>query len=248
MGRQDVSAFQLAREIGLDGLQISVGKPPADIFLREAITQQKYNAASKDTGVAVASTAMGLLNNVPFMSEPKTALWTADSIEATRKLGTDIMLLAFFGQGELKAENKDDMRRTTESLMELAPRAEKAGVILGLETYLSAEDHLQILDQVKSEAVQVYYDVFNSHVTKGYDFAREIKLIGAKRICQVHLKEGRSLLGESGKVDWPGVAAALKEVGYKGWLILETQSPSGDVVADTRRNLEYVRKTFEVLA
>ena len=40
----------------------------------------------------------------------------------------------------------------------------------------------------------------------------------------------------------------LKEIGYKGWLILETQSPSGDVVRDTQRNIEYVRKTFAGLA
>ncbi len=247
MGRPDISAFELAKEIGLDGLQVSVGKAPNDLFLRDPKLQQKYLAASKATGVAIASTAMGLLNQVPFMSEPKTALWTADCIEVTRNLGTNIMLLAFFGQGELKAENKEDMRRTTESLIELAPRAEKAGVVLGIETYLGPDAHLQILDAAKSSAVQVYYDVYNSHVTKGYDPVSDIKRFGVQRVCQVHLKEGRNYLGESGQIDWPAVAAALKEIGYQGWLILETQSPSGDVIKDTRRNIEYVRKTFAAL-
>lgn len=247
LGKQDVSVFDLAKEIGLDGVQVSVGRDD-EMFLRDPEMQKKYLEASKRTGVAIASTGMPFLNSIPLMSEPKTAVWAADTIEITRRLGTEVILLAFFGKGELKAENKDDMRRVTELMAELAPRAKKAGVILGLENYLSVESDLAILDAVKSPALQVYYDIFNSHVTKGYDFRHEIRLLGHDRVCQVHLKEGSDYLGGSGKIDWPGVAAALKEIGYKGWLILETSFPHKDIVNDTRRNIDYVRKTFAGLA
>ena len=54
-------------------------------------------------------------------------------------------------------------------------------MILGLETYLTAEAHLKIIDRVKSKAVRVYYDVFNA-AHKKHDVLREIKLLGADRI------------------------------------------------------------------
>jgi sugar phosphate isomerase/epimerase len=245
--RQDVSVFELAKEIGLDGVQVSVGRQD-EMFLRDPKMQEQYLEASKKTGVAIASTGMPFLNQIPLMSEPRTAIWALDTIDITRKLGADIILLAFFQKGELKEENKEDMRRVTEVLAELAPRAEKAGVVLGLENYLSAQGSLGIIEKAKSPAVQVYYDVYNSWVTKGYEPVKDIHLMGGPRICQVHVKEGRDFLGGSGKIDWPAVARALKEVDYRGWIILETSSPSGDVVKDARINLEYVRKVFAPLA
>ena len=243
MGRMDSSAFGLAKEIGLQGVQVSLGTAANGMWLRRREIQEQYRQAIRESGLAICSLAIAELNNVPLMSEPRAAVWVADAIEVAREMKVARILLAFFGKGELREENETDMRRVTEVLQELAPRAEKAGVVLAIESYLSAEGHLKILDAVKSKAVQVYYDFYNSHVTKGYDFAREVRLLGRDRICEVHLKEGRHLLG-AGQLDWPGVAAVLREIGYEGWIVLETSSPSGDMAADTRRNAAYARKLF----
>ena len=244
MGKTTPEAFPLAKEIGLQGVQVSLGDPENKLWLRQAKVQEQYLDASRKADVAISSLAMGLLNEIPLMSEPRAAVWVADAIEVAKTLKVQVILLAFFGNGELKEDNATDMRRVTELLQELAPRAEKAGVILGIESYMSAEGHLKILDKVQSDAVQVYYDFFNSHATKGYDFIKEVKLLGRKRICEVHFKEGRHLLGGSGKPDWPAAVKALKEIGYDRWLTLETSSPSGNLVADTRKNLEYLRKLW----
>jgi hypothetical protein len=42
------------------------------------------------------------------------------------------------------------------------------------------------------------------------------------------------------------MAQAFFDVGYRGWYVLETDSPSKDVIADTRANIDYVRKTFRM--
>jgi sugar phosphate isomerase/epimerase len=243
MGRLDPSAFEVGKQIGLDGVEVSIGFPDDNLKLRRPDVQAEYLAAARKHGMLIPSMAMGVLNRVPLMSEPRTALWVADTIEVAPKLGVRCILLAFFGHGELREENADDIRRVTEALIELAPRAEKAGVILGLETYLTAEAHLKILDKVESRAVRVYYDVYNAN-HKGHDVLKEIRLIGAERICQVHFMEGPDYLG-GGKIDWPAVVGTLREIGYPGWAVLETTSPSKDVVADTRRNLAYLRGLFE---
>jgi L-ribulose-5-phosphate 3-epimerase len=242
MGRFDPSVFELGKKIGLDGVQVSIGFPGDNLKLRRPDVQKKYLAAAKANGPVINSVAMGVLNDVPLAREPKTALWAADTIEAAKALGAKNILLAFFGNGELKEDNADDMRRVAEVLQELAPRAEKAQVVLGLETYLSAQAHLKIIDQVKSRWVQVYYDVYNADHA-GHDYLAEIKILGPERICEVHFKEGRDNLG-SGKIKWPEVAALLKDIGFRGWLTLETASPSRDVVADAKKNLEYLKKLF----
>ena len=167
--------FELAKRIGLDGVEVSIGDPKDGLHLRRPERQREYLAASRKYAVAIPSVAMGVLNWVPLMSEPLTALWVADTIEAAKNLGAKSILLAFFAKGELKEENKDDMRRVTEVLTELAPRAEKAGVILGIESYLRAEAVTRILDEVKSKYVQVYYDFYNLGVTKQLDVIREIQ-------------------------------------------------------------------------
>ena len=59
-----------------------------------------------------------------------------------------------------------------------------------------------------------------------------------------HIKDGKSLLGE-GQINFPAIAAAVKDIGYDGWLILETASPN-DLEADTRKNIGYVRRVFGI--
>ncbi len=242
--RMDPTVFALARQIGLDGVQVSVGTADNNLWLRQPEVREQYLQASRAAEVKICSLALGELNQIPLMSEPRAAIWTADSIEVAKALGVRNILLAFFGTGELREENATDIRRVIEVLKELAPRAEKAGVVLGVESYLSLKGHLRILDAVASPAVQVYYDFYNSHVTKGYDFRNDLKALGRERICEVHFKEGPHMLGASGKPDWGSVVAALREIGYEGWIVLETVAPSGDMVTDTRRNLEYANNLF----
>jgi sugar phosphate isomerase/epimerase len=81
-------------------------------------------------------------------------------------------------------------------------------------------------------------------VHEGNDPIREIKLLGKKHICDCHVKEGGHFLGASGKIDWKAVADVLRDIEYEGWFTLETSCPTGDVVADTRRNAAFVRETF----
>lgn len=243
IGRLDPSAFELARQIGLDGIEVSVGTRENNLWLRRKEIQDKYLQSAQASRLAIPSLAMGELNNVPLMSEPRAALWVADAIEVARQMKVDRMLLAFFGKGELKAQNPEDMRRVIEALTELAPRAEKAGVLLGVESYLSAADHLKILDAVKSKAIKVYFDVKNM-ADAGHDPIASLKTLGADRICQIHFKDNPYLENGSGKVDWPAVVATIKEIKYPGWIVLETPSPTKDMVADTRKNLEYVRRLF----
>jgi sugar phosphate isomerase/epimerase len=124
-------------------------------------------------------------------------------------------------------------------LKELAPEAEKAGVTLGLEDTISAEDNVRIMQRAGSPAVKVYYDVGNS-TGGGFDVVKEIRWLGAQRICQMHLKDNPHYLGE-GSIDFPAVMKAITDIGFEGFANLETDCPSKSVENDMTRNLKFIR-------
>jgi sugar phosphate isomerase/epimerase len=232
-----VEAVALAKELGFEGIELSLGERPVAGRLRlaEGELQQRYRAAAKEHGLALISTCLDILTADPFQSGPLGRRWVADGIRATSALGAPVMLLPFFEKGVLVT--RADQEHVGDLLREFAPQA--AEVVLGLEDTLSAEDNARIMERARSNAVKVFYDTGNA-LEAGFDPVREIRWLGKDRICGIHLKD-QGYLGE-GKVDFPGVLKALVDIGYEGFADLETESPSKSIAADLRRNLAFIRK------
>ncbi|NOY43461.1 MAG: sugar phosphate isomerase/epimerase [Planctomycetes bacterium] len=238
-----LSALELAKEIGLDGVQVSFGKPDDEYDLRKEAVRQQYQQSAREHGVEIASLAMGVLNGVPYSSDRNAERWVEECIEVMPKLQQKIVLLAFFHLGDIKGKpelQEEVIRR----LKKVAPKAEEAGVVLGLETWLNADEHLRILDAVGSPAVQVYYDTANME-KQGYDIYKEIRQLGRERICEFHCKENGSLLGE-GRVDFRRVKEAIDDIGYRGWLVIESAVGKGKSVKESYvHNQKYLRSVFQ---
>jgi sugar phosphate isomerase/epimerase len=201
----------------------------------------------KQTGLPICSLMMGLLNSYPLASDPRGPAWLEQSIDAAKDLGARVILVAFFGKGDLLgADGKvkpADVDVVVQRLKAAAPRAKDAGVILGIENYLDAKENARILERINHDSVRLYYDVFNTGATKGYDVPAELRFL-KDRVAQVHFKNGPSYL-DNGQVKFEPIAAALKEIQFKGWIVLETSSPSKDAVADVKRNAEFARGLFK---
>ncbi len=241
-GQASLKAFDTAKQIGLDGIQVSLNSLKDEIHLRDPGVQQQYNDAAKRTGVAISGLAIGTLNEIPYKSEARTEQWVQDSVDVAKALGVKTILLAFFSKNDLKNDPKGT-QIVIERLKAVAPKAEKAGVTLGLETWLSAPEHMAIVDAVGSKAVKVYYDVCNSSVM-GYDIFQEMRDLGTEQICEVHIKENGFLIGQ-GKVDMKRVRQTLDEIGYRGWLQLEGAVPQGKPMMDSYlENIKAARQLF----
>ena len=240
--RGDVEAVLVAKAIGLDGLEVSTGEAADTLAIADPKLRQQYKAATTEAGIVVSSVAMGLLNGAPLASDPRGPAWLEQTIEATADLGAKVMLLAFFGQGDLRTKAKQlktgDIDAVVGRIKEAAPKAEKAGVILGLENTLSGKDNAAIVDRIGSDAVRIYYDIGNS-TNNRYDVPAEIRDLD-DLICQIHFKDGGSFLGE-GKVEMKPVAEAIHAIDYEGWIVLETSIPTKDRDADFKRNAAFVR-------
>ncbi len=235
-----VEAVALAARLGFDGVQVSLGRDPVSgkLPLDDSSLQAAYLAAAQQHGIALSGTCLDILHVDHLKDNPRTRQWVADSIPITARLKAEVVLLPFFGKASLTSHA--EMDHVADILKELAPAAEKAGVTLGLEDTISAEDNVRIMDRAASPAVKVYYDVGNS-TGGGFDVVREIRWLGAARICQMHLKDNPHYLGE-GPIDFPAVMKAIVDIGFQGFANLETDCPSKSVEADMTRNLKFVRR------
>ena len=237
-----LEAVALAARVGFSGVQVSLGRKPIGDKLPldndELIAQ--YKAEAKKHNTRLMGTCLDILHVNYLKNDKLGAKWVADSIPITKKLGTKVILLPFFGKGALQTQAEMDY--VGDVLREIAPEAEKQGVILGLEDTISAEDNVRIADRARSKAVLTYYDIGNS-TRMGFDVVKEIRWLGKKRICQMHLKDNPGYLGE-GKIDIPAVLKSMRDIGYDACALLETDSPSKNIEADMKRNLTYLLKVL----
>jgi L-ribulose-5-phosphate 3-epimerase len=243
VGRQlSPEAFERAKRIGLDGIQVSYNTGKDEKGLSVPETLQAIRDASARTGVKVSSLAIGELNRVPYKSQPKTEEWVWNSVDAAKALGVKVILLAFFSDGDLRNDDAGK-KAVTERLKKVAPHAEKQGITLGIESWLSGQEHLDIINAVGSKAVKIYYDFRNS-TDAGHDIFKEIPMLGKDMICEIHMKENGQRLGE-GPLDWPRVAKAVKDIGYEGWMQIEGATPQGaEIIPCYQHNLNYLKGLF----
>lgn len=238
----DPAAVPLAKNLSFDGVQISFGRQLVNgkLPVDNPETLARYTALSRENSIPIDGTCVDRLHDNGLKSDPLAPRWVSDSIRMTKQLGVEVLLLPFFGKWALETQTEKD--NTAAALRELAPEAEKAGVILGLENTISAEDNLRILEKVSSNNVLVYYDVGNS-TKAGFDPVREIRFLGKKNICQIHLKDNPNFLGE-GSIPFPQIIHAIREIGFTGFANLETDAHPETLEADLRRNLIYIRNVI----
>lgn len=238
--KSDPGSFEVAKRIGLDGVQVDFGGGDKDLQLFDKDLQAKILAAAAEHEMEIASLAMGRLNGVPYKSDPRAEGWVSQAIDIAGAMGVNIILMAFFFRGDLKNDPKGT-DEVVKRFKKIAPKAEDAGVALAIESWLSAEEHLAIIERVGSLAVKVYYDVGNSNKA-GYDIYKEIRQLGS-HICQFHAKDYDNLYGK-GTIAFEEVRKAMDDIGYRGWLVMEgTKMPLG-VEESCRYDCEYLRTVF----
>jgi L-ribulose-5-phosphate 3-epimerase len=232
-------AVRLAEGLNLAAVQVTLGHATHEgkLPLEDAGLQGAFRAASDKYGIPIDSTYLDMLHVNCLKNDRLASKWVEKGIGITKNLNASILMTVFFGKCQVLQRRELDY--VVDRFRELVPHAERAGVILGFENTSSGEDNRYAVDKVASKAFKVWYDVGNS-TYNGYDVPREIRMLGRDRICQFHFKD-HGYLGE-GKVDYPPILRAIADIQFRGYANLETTSPSGSVVADTRRNLAYLKK------
>ena len=117
-----IESIALAKELGFDGVQVSIGKGTDKLPLSDPALQKMYLDESKRVGLPVESLCLEILHRNYLKSDPLGQRWVADSIPIAKAMGVRVVLLPFFGKGAL--ETTAEMDKVGDVLKEIAPAAE----------------------------------------------------------------------------------------------------------------------------
>ena len=242
-GPNNPEAFAAAARLGLDGVQVDLGNVEA---MRSADRQKQFLKLAEEHRVEIASLALGIFYGISLAKDERASALVDSAIDIATAMKQKVVLLACFGQSDLK-QPADKIDALVGRLKEHAPKAEKAGVTLGLEGECSVEHYRKIIERVGSPAVKAYFDTEHAHGA-GRDIAQEITLL-KDCVCEFHAKDCSNILLGKGKIDFRQVRRGMDAIGYRGWLLVEQwaevpgQKPLG-FDETHRRNLQYLRELF----
>ncbi len=239
------ASFKKAKEIGFDGIELCMGRDYRQHTLWQEGGIDKVNSLAEEADIEVSSLSPGGFTAYSFMNPIDSV--RSEGIaklqylsETCPKLGTNVVLVPFFGGGKIEDEHIT-APRFLDGVKAAAETAEKHDVYLAIESTLSADQHQQIIDQVGSKHVGVYYDMGNA-TGLGFDSASEIRSLGSS-IVQIHIKDtGGNHAGE-GDVDFTAVFESARAIGYDSWFVLETPAKD-DPIASAAKNMNFVRNNF----
>jgi sugar phosphate isomerase/epimerase len=249
--RQKLGAFQLAKDVGLDGLEVDMGglgdRPTFDNKLTDPTVRQQFLDASKNLGIEICSIAMSGYYAQAFAEREGAVQTVRDTINTMQLVNAKIAFLPLGVRGDL-VKHPELRPAIVERLKAVAPDAEKAGVIIGLETALDAAGDVKLLDEIGSKAVRIYFNFANA-LQAGRDVNAELRTLGKDRICQIHCTdEDGYWLQDNKRLDMPKVKQTLDDMGWSGWLVIERsrhRDHGRDVKLNFSTNAKYLKSVFQ---
>lgn len=249
--RQKLGALPLARELGLDGVEVDMGglgdRPTFDNTLLDPVVQRQYAEKLAELDLEICSLAMTGFFGQSFPEREGFERTVCDCLETAAALKVKTAFLPLGIKGDL--QQRPEMRPAVVARLKLlAPHAEKAGVTIGVETSLSAADEVKLIEEIGSGAVRSYFN-FSNAIKYGRDLCAELRTLGRERICQIHCtREDGVWLEKDPQLDLPAVKRTLDELGWSGWLVMERSRDAADprnVKRNFGANAAYLRSVFQ---
>lgn len=237
--RQKLGEFKLSREIGADGVEMDMGalgnRVLFDNQLRDANQAEKFRHASDSLGVPVCSVAMSGFFAQSFIKRDNYIALIEDCFNTMRMFHSKVAFLPLGGCGK-DWTRAGSARDTLISRLHIVGKmAVKEGVTIGIRTSLNATDYIKLLKAVRSRGIKIYYS-FQDAADNHRDICRELKLLGRRRIIQIHASNTDGVnLPNDPEIDLPAIRKTLDRMGWSGWLVVE-RSRDVNRVHDVRYN------------
>jgi L-ribulose-5-phosphate 3-epimerase len=248
--RQKLGAFELTKTIGADGVEVDMGglgnRSTFDSQLSNPTIRQQFLDKAKELNLEICSLGMTGFYAQSFAERDGVERMVQDCIDTMVAMNVKV---GFLPLGVADLVKKPELRPAiVQRLKAIAPLAEKAGVLIGIETALPAAEEAKLLDEVGSAAVKSYFNFANA-LDNDRDLSKELKTLGKKRICQIHCTDTDGFwLQNDPKIDMHAVKRTLDKMKWGGWLVTERSRDKNDVhnvKANYTANTTYVKSIFQ---
>lgn len=249
--RQKLGAITLTGQLKADGVEVDMGglgaRPTFDNQLLTDSVRTQFLQTAKENKVEIFSLAMTGYYAQSFCGRTEYQQSIADCIRTMQLMNVKTAFLPLGVQCDLK--KKPEVRDSVIARLKVAGKmAETAGVVIGIETALSAKEEVQLLKEIGSPAIKIYFN-FSNPLKEGRDLISELKILGKDRICMIHASNKDSVwLENDPQIDLYQVKKCLDEMGWSGWLVIE-RSRDAKKPSDTKfnygANTAYLKKVFQ---
>jgi sugar phosphate isomerase/epimerase len=249
--RQKLSAFQLTKEIGADGLEVDMGglgdRETFDSQLSDPLIRKQFLDKAKELNLSICSLAMTGFYAQSFAKRPTYKKMVQDCFDTMKLMNVKVAFLPLGVQGDL-VKNPELRAPIVERLKVVGKMASIAGVVVGIETALDAKGELELLKEIGSKSIKSYFN-FSNAIKNGRDLQQELKILGKRNIAQIHCtNEDGVWLENDPKINMIKVKETLDEMKWTGWLVIE-RSRDANNTKDVKRNFTantvYLKRIFQ---
>ena len=247
--RQKLGEFQLAHDIGADGVEMDMGPLGKRVLFDNRFRNDEQEVAvfehkADSFGVQIASIAMSGFFAQSFLTRPNYQDLIKDCLATMHSFGVKVAFLPLGGSGKKWMSPGAAHDSMVVRLRVAGQMARRAGVVIGIRTALPAEEDVKLLDEVGSKGIRIYYN-FQDAADNHRDICQELKTLGRKRIVQIHASntDGK-LLRDDPAIDMRAIIQTLCDIGWKGWLIVERSRDAArvrDVKYNYGANVAYLK-------
>ncbi len=249
-------ACRTAAELGFDAIEIFA--PGAEALagdtIRPLLDEYQLQLAAVGTGAGWVRDKLHLCHADADVRERAVA-FIREIIDAGAKFGAPAIIGSMqgrWGDGVDQPTARDHLRR---ALDELSGHAKRRGVPLLLEPLNRYETNMvnairegcRLLRSLAIDNVALLADLFHMNIEEA-NIALAIRE-GSGAIGHVHFVDSNRYAAGSGHLDYPPIAAALREIGYSGYVSAEAFSYP-DATTAARLTIDAFRRYFgdEVVA
>ncbi len=249
--RQKIGVFQLASELGSDGVELDMGslgkRETFDNKLRETHFQELFQQKSSEYNVEIASIAMSGFYGQSFIARDNYKELVEDCLNTMGVMNVNVAFLPL-GTGCDLQKNPELRPELVRRLKEVGDMATAKGKVIGIETSLPASEEVKLLKEINSPGIKIYFK-FQNALENNRNLYKELRTLGKDRICQIHCTDTDGVtLPNNDRIDMKKVKKTLSRMGWKGWLVVERSRDKDDVrnvKKNYSENVEYIKTIFQ---
>ena len=245
--------FDIGASVGIDEIEWIFDYERYEenpLWSTKGITQ--VNEAVKSSGVSIHSICFDYFMRRPFYKqessvEKRIRMENLDFIKkiinAMKSVQAKLLEIPMVDDSSVKTA--EEKKKVVDFLHDVLILAEEADICIGCETDMSVGVFRDFLDSIHHERIKANYDSGNSSGL-GYDHADELHSLG-DYVANVHIKDrilhGTTVALGTGSADFKKVFSSLKDIDYKGSIILQAaRGQEGDEAENIRTQLDFVKE------
>jgi len=233
-------------QIGFDGVELcleSVDMRPENFTQAKADDLKRFMG-----GIGLEIASVSYHGDVEPVDQRRSN--TIKALEVTKWLGADVLIIN--AERARDGEEKEQWRGLTDRLKDLTALAEDRGVNVAVEpepllVVGDIDDMIRLMDDVNSPRLKVNLDIGHAYITDP-SLPDTIKQLG-DAIVHTHIEDIKDKvhnhleLGQ-GDIDFAAMQAALKEIGYNGYYVVDLFRLGDDPSGVATRTLAALRERF----